>query len=133
MFSILEFGLSNLIEMGYFNSAFPLHNCTGDKEMNKKYNDLLIDHRVFKNAHERDYFRKCLQQKSFVNNDLRSSLNTEWASFKKIFKYQPMEKIRSYFGEEIGLYFAWAGTLVTTLWFPSLIGLIFFFIGFDSS
>ncbi len=48
---------------------------------------------------------------------------------KKIFKYQPLWKIRNYFGEKIALYFAWTGIYVTTLWIPTIIGFFVFFYG----
>lgn len=101
--------------------------------MNLKYNSIMVDTTVFRSVQETNYFMRSLQQESLSNKNLRSDLNREWAQFRNMFKMQPMRKIRDYFGEEIGLYFAWAGILITTLWFPSLIGLIFFFIGFDSS
>ena len=50
-----------------------------------------------------------------------------------VFRLQPLNFVRDYFGEEMAFYFAWQGTLVYALWIPSIIGLIFFFIGISIS
>nr|XP_006816508.1 PREDICTED: anoctamin-4-like [Saccoglossus kowalevskii] len=51
--------------------------------------------------------------------DPRKELNDTWCRFTK---FQPLWKIRNYFGEKIAFYFAWSGTLITTLWIPTLLG-----------
>ena len=58
--------------------------------------------------------------------DTRRVLNDTWTKF---YKYQPLWKIRDYFGEKIALYFAWCGTLMTTLWIPMFVGVAVFFYG----
>ena len=62
-----------------------------------------------------------------MRDDARKELNDLWA--KRWFKFQPLWKIRNYFGEKIALYFAWSGTLITSLWIPTLFGLAIFFYG----
>jgi hypothetical protein len=37
-----------------------------------------------------------------------------------------LKKVRDYFGEYVALYFSFSGSLVASLWIPSLIGAIFF-------
>ena len=58
--------------------------------------------------------------------DTRQALNDTWC---KPFKFQPLWKVRNYFGEKIGLYFAWSGSLITSLWIPALFGLGVFIYG----
>ncbi|KAK6747060.1 hypothetical protein RB195_000352 [Necator americanus] len=43
---------------------------------------------------------------------------------------QPLDEIRDYFGTEIAMYFSWLGHLTTALWFPALLGLLMYFVGF---
>ncbi|OAF70406.1 Anoctamin-like protein [Intoshia linei] len=59
--------------------------------------------------------------------DQRLMLDKLWA--KPWFKYQPLWRIRNYFGEKIALYFAWAGLLSFSLIIPSIFGLIVFIYG----
>ncbi|KAK3592836.1 hypothetical protein CHS0354_028912 [Potamilus streckersoni] len=62
--------------------------------------------------------------------DARKCLDDTWPKF---FKFQPLWKIRDYFGEKIALYFAWSGTLTTTLWIPMLLGIAIFIFGLVNS
>ncbi len=64
--------------------------------------------------------------KSLMMEDTRKDLDNTWTKF---FKYQPLWKIRNYFGEKFALYFAWSGTLITTLWVPTLFGIGIFIYG----
>ena len=45
-----------------------------------------------------------------------------WASFRCIFKTQPLDQIRNYYGEKIALYFAFMGFYAGWLLAFSLIG-----------
>ena len=40
---------------------------------------------------------------------MRYNLFTEWASFRKTFKFQPIDAVRDYYGVKVALYFAWLG------------------------
>ncbi|XP_035273975.1 anoctamin-1-like isoform X2 [Anguilla anguilla] len=59
----------------------------------------------------------------------RKLLREEWASYGVFYKYQPISLIRKYFGEKIGLYFAWLGVYTQMLIPASLVGVIVFLYG----
>ncbi|XP_018619106.1 anoctamin-1a isoform X2 [Scleropages formosus] len=59
----------------------------------------------------------------------RKLLYEEWASYSVFYKYQPVGLIRKYFGEKIGLYFAWLGVYTQMLIPASLVGVIVFLYG----
>jgi anoctamin-4 len=56
-------------------------------------------------------------------------LYTEWARPSKWYKKQPLWLIKKYFGEKIGLYFAWLGFYTNMLIPASAVGLLCFFYG----
>lgn len=59
----------------------------------------------------------------------RHLLFHEWASFKKILTFQPLDAVRDYFGVKIALYFAWLGFYTGLLIPPSIVGLVTFIYG----
>ncbi|XP_037373310.1 anoctamin-1 isoform X7 [Talpa occidentalis] len=59
----------------------------------------------------------------------RKLLYEEWASYGVFYKYQPIDLVRKYFGEKIGLYFAWLGVYTQMLIPASLVGIIVFLYG----
>ncbi|XP_037396573.1 anoctamin-1 isoform X4 [Pygocentrus nattereri] len=59
----------------------------------------------------------------------RKLLYEEWASYSVFYKYQPVGLIRKYFGEKIGLYFAWLGVYTQMLIPASLVGVFVFLYG----
>ena len=54
----------------------------------------------------------------------RQVLWTYWASPRQMFSYQPLHKIRDYFGEKIAFYFSWLGFYTNWLFIASIAGLI---------
>lgn len=48
---------------------------------------------------------------SLHNKDFMKQLGTEWWNLKKMFKPQPIEKIRNYFGDAVGIYFMFVGEM----------------------
>ncbi|KAK2848454.1 hypothetical protein Q7C36_010136 [Tachysurus vachellii] len=63
-----------------------------------------------------------------LRND-RQLLHDEWANYGVFFKYQPVDLIRRYFGEKIGLYFAWLGVYTQLLIPASVMGIVVFLYG----
>ncbi|XP_028306389.1 anoctamin-1 isoform X2 [Gouania willdenowi] len=59
----------------------------------------------------------------------RKLLYEEWANYSVFYKYQPIGLVRKYFGEKIGLYFAWLGLYTQMLIPASLVGIIVFLYG----
>ncbi|XP_066481277.1 anoctamin-1 isoform X5 [Tiliqua scincoides] len=59
----------------------------------------------------------------------RKLLCDEWASYGVFYKYQPIDLVRKYFGEKIGLYFAWLGVYTQMLIPASVVGIIVFLYG----
>ncbi|NXC31459.1 ANO2 protein, partial [Campylorhamphus procurvoides] len=65
------------------------------------------------------------------NDDMneRKLLYREWARYGVFYKFQPIHLIRKYFGEKIGLYFAWLGLYTEFLIPSSVVGIIVFLYG----
>ena len=63
----------------------------------------------------------------------RQQLKSDWARFGRIFKYQPHDAIKEYFGHEIGLYFAWLGFYTAMLVPLAIVALIVFLYGIIST
>ncbi|XP_076879825.1 anoctamin-1a isoform X1 [Brachyhypopomus gauderio] len=59
----------------------------------------------------------------------RKLLYDEWASYSLFYKYQPIGLIRKYFGEKVGLYFAWLGVYTQMLIPAAIVGMIVFLYG----
>ncbi|XP_042268084.1 anoctamin-1-like isoform X1 [Thunnus albacares] len=69
-----------------------------------------------------------IDEESAEFND-RKLLYEEWANYGVFYKYQPIGLVRKYFGEKIGLYFAWLGLYTQMLIPASLVGVIVFLYG----
>ncbi|XP_040019050.2 anoctamin-1-like isoform X2 [Gasterosteus aculeatus] len=69
-----------------------------------------------------------INEENAVPND-RKLLYEEWANYGVFYKYQPIGLVRKYFGEKIGLYFAWLGLYTQMLIPASLVGVIVFLYG----
>ncbi|NXC94733.1 ANO5 protein, partial [Certhia familiaris] len=95
-----KFGIKRLLNNGTYTAAYPLHDC--------------------------QYWKKA----SDPNCDSeRYTLYREWARFLRFYKEQPLVLIRKYYGEKIGIYFAWLGFYTEMLFLAAVVGLICFLYG----
>ena len=95
-----------MLENKYFKEAFILHEKKSDDE-NEIYNNPPSGAFSMQNVDDLTKF---------------------WANLGNIFKLQPLQDIRDYFGEYVAFYFSFAGVLISSLWIPSLLGILFFVI-----
>ncbi|XP_027708338.1 anoctamin-5 isoform X2 [Vombatus ursinus] len=95
-----KFGIKRLLSNGTYTAAYPLHDC--------------------------QYWKKSKDQN--CGNE-RYTLYTQWARFLRFYKEQPLDLIRRYYGERIGIYFAWLGFYTEMLFFAAVVGLICFIYG----
>ncbi|XP_023039178.1 anoctamin-9 isoform X1 [Piliocolobus tephrosceles] len=58
-------------------------------------------------------------------------LKKTWAGWRHMFRKQPIDEIRNYFGEKVALYFAWLGWYTYMLVPAALTGLLVFLSGFS--
>ncbi|KAG7262217.1 hypothetical protein CRUP_023887 [Coryphaenoides rupestris] len=59
----------------------------------------------------------------------RYNLYRNWARFLCFYKEQPLNLVRKYYGEKIGIYFAWLGFYTEMLFFAAVMGVICFTYG----
>uniref|UniRef100_A0A0K0DDD1 Anoctamin n=1 Tax=Angiostrongylus cantonensis TaxID=6313 RepID=A0A0K0DDD1_ANGCA len=62
----------------------------------------------------------------------RELLYNHWASWRNIFKYQPLNCIKRYFGTKVAFYFAWLGYYTRTLYLAAIVGVISVIYGFSN-
>lgn len=135
----------NCCSCGRAKTLRELRQAESDQELQKINLPFLIMKKVYKesvvlheasdvgkindedSADEEEEDPKELEQKA---DDPRAKLNRSWT---KLFKFQPLWRIRNYYGEKIALYFAWSGHLITSLWLPMLFGLAIFIYGLFKS
>uniref|UniRef100_A0A8D0GZ66 Anoctamin n=1 Tax=Sphenodon punctatus TaxID=8508 RepID=A0A8D0GZ66_SPHPU len=99
--SVKRFGINKLLDSGIYKAAFPLH----DSRFNHQSED-----------------PNCPNE--------RYLLYREWAHPKNIFKLQPLDLVRKYYGEKIGIYFAWLGFYTHMLLMAAVVGLGCFLFGY---
>uniref|UniRef100_A0A8C9SUH3 Anoctamin n=1 Tax=Scleropages formosus TaxID=113540 RepID=A0A8C9SUH3_SCLFO len=80
-------------------------------------------------SHSTYYSTVCMQCRTLTVNLFLQVLYREWASYSNFYKYQPISLIRKYFGEKIGLYFAWLGLYTQMLIFAAIVGVLVFLYG----
>ncbi|XP_075456791.1 anoctamin-4 isoform X2 [Ascaphus truei] len=97
-----KIGLNRLLTNCTYEAAFPLHEGS---------------------------YRSTNSIKTHGAENHRHLLSECWASRGVWYKYQPLDLVRRYFGEKIGLYFAWLGWYTGMLFPAAIIGLFVFLYG----
>nr|XP_006823057.1 PREDICTED: anoctamin-4-like [Saccoglossus kowalevskii] len=97
-----KFGIEHMVGNGSYTAAFPLHE-----------GNYTSEHSMLTHGAEND----------------RRLLYEEWARPGRWYKYQPLDLVRKYFGEKIGIYFAWLGYYTCALFPAAIIGLLCFIYG----
>ncbi|XP_037075179.1 anoctamin-7-like isoform X2 [Pollicipes pollicipes] len=98
-----EVGIERLVDEGTYHAAFPLHD---GEYVIPKDSDVAP---------------------SELNT--RQVLYEYWGRYSRWYKYQPLDHIREYFGEKIGIYFAWLGFYTGWLLPAAVIGFLVFLYG----
>ncbi|CAJ1054918.1 anoctamin-6 isoform X1 [Xyrichtys novacula] len=101
--SIKKFGITKLLDSGVYKAAYPLHDCR---------------------------FNVKSKEEGCPNE--RYLLYEEWAHPKSFYKMQPLDLIRKYYGEKIGIYFAWLGFYTIMLALAAVVGLGCFIYGYKT-
>uniref|UniRef100_A0A8C2B6L0 Anoctamin n=1 Tax=Cyprinus carpio TaxID=7962 RepID=A0A8C2B6L0_CYPCA len=101
--NVKKFGFNKLLDGGVYKAAYPLHDCR---------------------------FNVKSKEPSCPNE--RFLLFNEWAHPKSFYKMQPLDLIRKYFGEKIGIYFAWLGFYTVMLTLAAAVGLCCFIYGYTT-
>lgn len=101
--NVKKFGISKLLDGGVYKAAYPLHDC----RFNVKSEEL-----------------DCPNERYLLYN--------EWAHPKNFYKMQPLNLIRKYYGEKIGIYFAWLGFYTVMLTLAAAVGLGCFIYGYTT-
>ncbi|KAF6735236.1 Anoctamin-6 [Oryzias melastigma] len=101
--TIKKFGITKLLSSGVYKAAYPLHDC----QFNVKSKE-----------------EGCPSE--------RYLLYKEWANPINFYKMQPLDLIRKYYGEKVGIYFAWLGFYTMMLAVAAVMGLGCFIYGYKT-
>ncbi|CAH8457624.1 unnamed protein product [Schistosoma rodhaini] len=104
----------------------------GSREKAQVGIDRLIQEEVYNAAyaiHEGPYEVDEEDLKNPEKMNPRQILYWYWARWGCWYRYQPLDHIRSYFGEKIGFYFAWLGLYTAWLLPAALVGIFVFIYG----
>lgn len=106
-------GISHLKTLGVFTDGYPCHDAHEEKD----------------NSGGSAAEKKTKRKNSLHVLNLRQKLSIEWASFKNLNKYQPIEAIKEYFGIKIAFYFTWIGFYTMWLIPATIVGILCIFYG----
>ena len=116
-------GIEQLCHNGIYQSYYPLHDgplqSPDNHEMShENHNVPCANGNIPQDSH-------MTSNDDYIDND-RQRLRKDWASFSMIFKYQPLDAIRDYFGVRVSFYFAWLGVYTTFLVPAAIVGSLCF-------
>uniref|UniRef100_A0A674AP04 Anoctamin n=1 Tax=Salmo trutta TaxID=8032 RepID=A0A674AP04_SALTR len=97
------------------------------KETDKKGIKRLLNNGTYTSAFPLHDVRKANTNEQCESE--RYHLYKNWARFLSFYKEQPLNLIRKYYGEKIGIYFAWLGFYTEMLFFAAVMGVICFTYG----
>lgn len=120
--ALVKQGLLFMLHKKFYSDAFPVHDETKDDPI-IRHARLKLESDYGSQVHIESPEEEGGDGSQLEFPDTRQCLSDLWSKFRK---YQPLWLIRNYFGEKIGLYFAWCGTLLASLWIPTLFGLCVF-------
>ncbi|RTG82536.1 uncharacterized protein DC041_0007486, partial [Schistosoma bovis] len=112
-------GITKLISDGIFSAAYPLHEPT------EKLSLITLQQKTISPSCYGPA-GNTLAPTEFNNRIL---LQRYWASYKMLFKCQPISYIRYYFGEAVAFYFAWLGFYTAWLLPIAIFGILVFLFG----
>nr|XP_049573369.1 anoctamin-1a isoform X6 [Syngnathus scovelli] len=126
--ALYSLGFTSLLANGVYTAGYPPHD--GEIGVNAKPSDRKSPSGLPVCC---PWVRLCLcSPTSFPSKNpgpYRQTLYEEWASYSVFYKYQPIGLIRKYFGEKVGLYFAWLGVYTQMLIPAAIVGVIVFLYG----
>ncbi|KAM7534107.1 hypothetical protein Aperf_G00000115486 [Anoplocephala perfoliata] len=109
----VDLGIDHMLNERIFVAAYPLH------EPSTELLELL-------KSKEEQSPGSSTAPTNYVENNMRTLLTNQWGSLKMMFKFQPLDYIRLYFGESIAFYFAWLGLYTYWLIFVGIFGVLVF-------
>lgn len=68
-----------------------------------------------------------MQNGSIRDANYRAQLRVKWA--RRFWKNQPLDLVNAYYGERVGIYFAWLGHYTKWLTLPAAVGMAVFIFG----
>jgi hypothetical protein len=93
-------GLPFMLNQKYFDDAFVLHDRTKFyPHLEKMLTKMKKNEVDYYSSLVGDILAKDKSSESQISEDKRKILQVKWASFKNIYKFQPFNLIRDYFGE----------------------------------